>query len=130
MKEDRIIQLRQIARIYVEEGLGKGNFDIIPYAEDVSLRAPLNPGGSESPIVGKSLLRGTWWKPLPDLVEGTELLATYINTNQDAVAVEFYCNIKSPNCRLRIVDRFKVDESGLITDQENFFDPRLVTDPN
>lgn len=130
MKEDRATQLRRIARTYVEEGLGKGNFDIIPYADHISLRAPLNPGGSESPIVGRSLLRDTWWKPLPDLVDGTELLDIYVSTKLDAVAVEFYCRIKSPSCTLRIIDRFKVDASGRITDQENFFDPRPVTDPN
>ncbi len=130
MKEDRVAQLTQIARTYVEEGLGKGDFEIIPYAEEISLRAPLNPGGSESPIVGRDLLKDTWWKPLPELIESTELLGIYVNAKQDAVAAEFYCHIKSPSCRLRIIDRFKVDESGLITDQENFFDPRPVTDPN
>lgn len=69
-------------------------------------------------------------EPLPELVDGTELLDIYVSTNLDAVAVEFYCMIKAPGCTLRIIDRFKVDTSGRITDQENFFDPRPVTDPN
>ena len=102
----------------------------IPYHDNVSLRAPLNPGGSETPIIGKENVRQGWWAPLPDLVKGTSFIDSYVNEDESAVTAEFFCDIIQPACRLRIIDRFKVDEQGNITDQENFFDPRGVTNPS
>lgn len=54
---------------------------------------------------------------------------TFVNRDLTAVAVEFLCRIRQPACTLRVVDWFKVRETGLITEQENFFDPRDVTNP-
>ncbi len=121
--------LRKIARTYVVDGLGAKNFDAIPYHDQVSLRAPLNPGGSLVPITGRENLRSSWWAPLPTLVKGTSFIDSYVNQDGSGVAVEFYCDIIQPACRLRIIDRFKVNEDGKIVDQENFFDPRAVTNP-
>ena len=120
-------QLHQIARAYVLDGLGKGNFDVIPYSENVILRAPLCPGGSGEPLAGRSNLRQKWWAPLPQLVAGVEVIDTFVNRDETGVAVEFLCRIRQPACTLRIIDRFKVDADGLIVEQENFFDPRGVT---
>lgn len=125
----RTDQLHALARSYVLDGLGKGDFDAIPYAESVTLRAPLCPGGSGAPLTGRSSLRQTWWAPLPSLVAGVEVIDTYVNRNLDAVTVEFLCHIRQPVCTLRVVDRFTVDERGRIVAQENFFDPREVTHP-
>jgi hypothetical protein len=55
--------LHHLARAYVTEALGKGNFDAIPYAESLTLRAPLCPGGSALPLSGRSNLRDKWWAP-------------------------------------------------------------------
>ena len=121
--------LRSIARNYVEKGLGCKNFDAIPYADDVVLRAPLCPGGSAQPLKGKENLRLQWWAPLPSLLGDVEFIATYINEDETAVAVEFFCFILMPACMLRIMDRFKINEEGLITDQEVFYDPRALTNP-
>lgn len=125
----RSAQLHTIARNYVTEGLGKKNFDAIPYADNVSLRAPLCPGGSGVPLVGKENLRTIWWSPLPSLVGEVQVLDTYANQNLTAVTVEFHCGIISPVCSLRVIDRFTVDSEGRIIEQENFFDPRDVTNP-
>jgi len=38
------------------KGLGGKNFDAIPYHENVSLRAPINPEGSRVPLVGRENL--------------------------------------------------------------------------
>ena len=122
-------QLHDLARNYVLAGLGKGNFEAIPYSENVSLRAPLCPGGSGEPLAGRANLRQKWWAPLPQLVAGVEVIDTFVNRELTAVAVEFLCHIREPSCTLRIIDRFKVDQSGLIVEQENFFDPRDVTNP-
>jgi hypothetical protein len=129
MTDQRKNDLYQIAKTYVIDGLGGKDFDVIPYHEAVILRAPLNPGGSETPITGRENLRNSWWAPLPQLVKGTTFIDAFVNEDKSAVAVEFYCDLINPECRLRIIDRFKVDDDGKITDQENFFDPRAVTNP-
>ena len=126
---ERTERLHEIARDYVTKGLGAGNFDAIPYAENVNLRAPLCPGGSAVPLVGRDQLREVWWAPLPQLVAGVEVLETFVNGDSTAVTVEFHCHIAEPACTLRIVDSFRVDDEGQITQQENFFDPRDVTSP-
>ncbi len=125
----RRTQLHAIARNYVTEGLGKGNFDAIPYDDNVSIRAPLCPGGSAAPLIGVEKLREVWWAPLPQLVREVKVLDTFVNDDLTAVTVEFHCGIVEPQCTLRIVDRFKVNALGKITEQENFFDPRDVTNP-
>ena len=126
----KIARLHAIARGYVTEGLGKKNFDAIPYADQVSLRAPLCPGGSANPLTGKENLRNIWWAPLPALLGKVEVLDSYVNETSSAVTVEFHCQIlTNPPCLLRIIDRFKINEEGLITEQENFFDPRDITNP-
>jgi hypothetical protein len=125
---NRVDQLHAIARRYVAS-LGAGDFDSIPYAADVELRAPLCPGGSSTPLVGRKNLKQTWWAPLPDLVSGVEVIDSYVNKDQSGVVVEFRCRIDAMSCTLRIIDRFTVNDAGEITSQENFFDPRDVTNP-
>ncbi len=125
----RSAQLHALARGSVTEALGKKNFDAIPYADDVALRAPIAPGGSANPIVGRENLRTVWWTPLPGLIGEVEVLDTFVNQDLSAVTVEFLCGITNPPCTLRIVDRFKVNDEGEIVEQENFFDPRDVTNP-
>ena len=126
--DERAKQLRNIARGYVHS-LSTGDFDAIPYDNDVELRAPLCPGGSSVPLVGRSNLKAVWWAPMPSLVAGTEVIDTYVNESLSAVTVEFLCHIKAPACTLRILDRFTINAEGRITSQENFFDPRDVTNP-
>ena len=121
--------LHQLAKDYVLKGLGGKNFDAIPYADDVALRAPICPGGSANPLKGKENLRTRWWAPLPNLLGGVELIDTFVNSDETAVTVEFHCHITQPACTLRIIDRFIVDEEGKIVEQENFFDPRDLTNP-
>lgn len=127
--EERTDLLHQIATDYVVKGLGGKNFNAIPYHEKVELRAPIHPEGSETAMVGRAFIKENWWAPLPDLVSSTELLETYINKDLSAVTVEFYCHIAEPKCTLRIVDRFEIDDNGKILRQENFFDPRDITNP-
>ena len=121
--------LHQVARGYVLNGLGGKNFDAIPYHKDVILRAPICPGGSNTPLKGKENLRTQWWAPLPTLLAGVDIIDSYVNSDESAVTVEFHCHINQPTCTLRIVDRFTVNGDGKITEQENFFDPRDITNP-
>ena len=126
---DKTTMLHNLARDYVLKGLGGKNFDAIPYDDGVSLRAPICPGGSATPLIGKENLRQQWWAPLPGLVGSVEVIETFVNNDNTAAAVEFYCHIISPACTLRIIDRFRVNDAGKITEQENFFDPRDITNP-
>ena len=121
--------LHKIARTYALKGLGEKNFDAIPYAENVTLRAPICPGGSENPLKGKENLRQQWWAPLPSLLGKVHLIDTFVNEDNTAVTAELHCEIINPACTLRIVDRFTVNDEGEITSQENFFDPRDITNP-
>ncbi len=125
---EREEQLHEIARNYVAH-LGTGDFDSIPYHETVELRAPINPGGSEAPMKGRNNLKENWWAPLPDLVSGVELIDTYVNGDSSSVTVEFLCRIDALSSTLRIMDRLRVNTNGQITSQENFFDPRDITNP-
>lgn len=125
----RSAQLHAVGRRYVTEGLGQKNFDAIPYMEDVVLRAPLCPGGSGVPLVGCESLRTVWWPPLPQLIGQVEVIDSYVNQDLTAVTVEFHLEIVAPACTLRIIDRFTVNDEGRIIAQENFFDPRDVTNP-
>ena len=125
----RSAQLHAVARRYVTEGLGQKNFDAIPYTEDVALRAPLCPGGSSAPLIGRDNLRTIWWPPLPQLIGQAAVIDTYVNQDLTAVTVEFHLDIIAPACTLRVIDRFVVDDEGCITAQENFFDTRDVTSP-
>ncbi len=102
---ERASFLHALAASYVNDGLGAGNFDAIPYMDDVVLRAPLCPGGPGVPLRGKENLREVWWQPLPALVAGVEVIDIYVNLDQSEVAVEFRCHIKEPPCTLRILDR-------------------------
>jgi len=122
--------LHEIARDYVTKGLGEKNFDAIPYDENVSLRAPLTAGGIWEPLVGKENLRSQWWAPMPDLLGRVTFIDSFVNADESAVTAEFHCEILNPACTLRVIDRFKINEQGLITEQENFLDPRVVTNPS
>ena len=60
----RRAQLHAIARTYVTEGLGKRNFDAIPYNDNVNLRAPDCLGGMDASLSIKTALDEIWWTPL------------------------------------------------------------------
>lgn len=122
-------QLHAIARAYVTEGLGKKNFDAIPYDDHIILRAPLCPDGMDNPLTGKENLRQVWWAPLPELIGHVTVLDTYVNDALTAVTCEFTLEIINPSTTLRIIDRFIVDAEGKILKQSNYFDPRNVTNP-
>jgi hypothetical protein len=121
--------LHQISRDYVIEGLNKGRLENLPYHTDVEFRAPLLPGGSSMPIKGKEQILKKLGKVL-ESIESSELVDTYVNKELTAATVEFYCNFKEPKTQLRVMDRFRINEAGQITEQENFYDPRDISHPD
>lgn len=127
-QDERRAQLKKAATDYFE-GLARKNFDLIPYDDQVSLRAPLTPGGMHHPLVGREQLRAVWWAPLPAILGPVKVLDLYYNENLTAVTAEAEVEIANPQARLRVADRFTVNRAGKITEQVNYFDPRDVTNP-
>jgi hypothetical protein len=128
VQDQRRAQLRQAAAQYFE-GLARKQFDLIPYDDQVSLRAPLAPGGMQSPLVGKEQLRAVWWAPLPAILGGVKVFDFYYNEDLTAVVAEAEVEVTNPKARLRVADRFTVNTAGKIVEQVNHFDPRDVTNP-
>jgi len=129
MSLSRTQVLHEVARQYVVNGLRGKNFHAIPYDVNVVLRAPLCPGGSNHPLYGKENVRQLWWAPLPSLIKDVKFIDSFANEDGTAVTAEFHCELLNPSCTLRVIDRFVVNEEGRIVEQENFFDPRDVTQP-
>src|SRR6266498_3431122 len=114
--------LHEIARNYVLKGLGEKNFDAIPYDENVTLRTPLCPGGSNNPLKGKENLRQQWWAPLPSLLGDVTFIDTFVNEDGTAVTAEFHCNIflqalfcaPESNATIRLLFRLRRDSSSSV----------------
>lgn len=125
-------QLRAIAEGYFD-ALRRKDFSTIPYDDNVTLRAPLAPGGVNQPLVGKEALRTQWWQPLGPALEGVQIkvFEHYINEAMTGIVAEaeIKINVVDPPATLRVADRFTVNEQGKIIEQENHFDPRDVTNP-
>ena len=129
---ERTNQLRSIIDGYFA-ALQQKDFSAIPYDDHVTLRAPLARGGVNNPLVGKSTLHAEWWIGLEPALEGVEIVVLdyYLNESLTAICAEalITINVVSPPATLRVADRFTVNAEGKITEQENHFDPRDVTNP-
>ncbi len=129
---ERKDQLRNIVDGYFE-ALRQKDFSAIPYDDNVTLRAPLAAGGVNHPLVGKSTLHAQWWVGLEPALENVEITIEeyYINASMTAICAEalITLNVVAPPATLRVADRFTVNAEGKITEQENHFDPRDVTNP-
>ena len=119
--------LRSAADAYFA-GLVRRDFDAIPYADDVLLRAPIVPGGSANPLRGRGTVRTVWWQPLAPALDGVtvNVIEYYVNADATSVCVAAEITVPAARATLRVADRFTVDAEGRITEQENHFDPRAV----
>ena len=76
MKEIEYLQRRdqqkKIAETYFAS-LQKKDFSIILFSDDIVLRTPLNPGGTEIPLTEKQLVYEKWWLPLEPAPEGVTI---------------------------------------------------------
>ena len=121
-------QLKHAAEAYFK-GLETADFNAIPYAEEIALRTPLAPGGAHRPLIGRKKLEEVWWAPIKGAIGRVTILDHYINEDATAICTEALLPIAGTDITLRVVDRFAVDNMGHITEQENHFDPRDVTNP-
>jgi len=122
----REAQLRKIAQSYFD-GLAKKDLSAVPYAQNATLRAPLNPnGGAEIPIVGRVNILAFLNPLLPNLGK--------IEVIRHCVEGDWVCSranvglVSDPPRALRVVDCFRV-ERGQIVEQENHYDPRPALAP-
>ena len=124
----RRAQLRAADDAYFA-GLAQKDFSLIPFADDVTLRAPLCPGGVHRPLEGKEAVRAIWWAPMPAALGAVRVVDRYYNDDLTAICVEAEVDLVGLAQPLRVADRFTVDGEGQIVEQENHFDPRDVTNP-
>ena len=69
---------------------------MIPYEDNVVLRAPLAPGGIHSPLVGREKLRNIWWPPMPQILGEVKLLDIYYNETLTGVMGEAEVEVTNP----------------------------------
>jgi hypothetical protein len=121
-------QLKAVAQAYFD-GLERGDFSLIPFADDVVLRAPLAPGGVHNPLTGKDQVKQIWWGPIQGAIGRVQILDHYFNEDLTGICTAALVRIAGTDVVLRVADRFKVNTAGFITEQENHFDPRDLTNP-
>jgi hypothetical protein len=119
---DRKTQLITAATAYFE-GLGRKDFASVPWAETVVFRGPLNPGGAESPLMGRDAVLAFFSALGPNLGK-VRIVGHFLNEDLTAIMTKAEVGILQPACVLRVADVFEVDADGRITAQENHYDPR------
>jgi len=122
----RRAQLVKVATTYFLEGLAKKDFSAIPYDDDVTLHAPVAPGGIRVPREGKEILRNTWWplllRALEDM-QGVRVIEHYINEDLTSISTEAEISMVNPPSTLLVTTRLTVNARGKIIEQKDHFDP-------
>jgi hypothetical protein len=126
--EARRAQLKSISETYFA-GLAKRDVSSVPWHDDIVLRSPLAPEGLEVPLRGKSAVI-QWFESLYPVLGETLVIEHYFNGSLTVIATRADVGITEPPCFLRVVDRFTVNASGQITEQENHYDPRPAIRPH
>lgn len=122
----RRAELTAAAKAYFD-GLAKKDLSRVPWADNATLRAPLNPnGGAAVPIVGKANILAFLNPLLPNLGK-IEVLRHCVEGNWVCTRANVGL-AGNPAAVLRVVDSFRV-EKGRIVEQENHYDPRPALAP-
>ncbi len=115
-------QLREISEVYFA-GMAKKDMSEVPWHPDVTLRSPLAPKGLDAPVRGRPAVLALFEALYPVLGE-MRIIEHYFNEELTVIATRADVGITDPPCFLRVVDRFRIDAQGRITEQENHYDPR------
>lgn len=123
MVSNRNEQLRKISEGYFQ-ALRDKNFSAIPFNDDIIFRAPLAPGGSHNPIKGKQQVFEQWWRPLEPALDNIfiNIVGHYYNESMNELVTKADITIAAMGVTLRTADRFIINDSGQIIEQENHFD--------
>lgn len=116
-------QLKKISETFFQS-LRDKNFKAIPFSDEIVFRAPIVPGGSGNPIIGKEELFEKWWKPLEPALDGVEIKIVdhYYNEALTEVMTKVEFTIPALGATLRGADQFVINNEGKIIKQENHFD--------
>ena len=123
---DRRSQLVTVADAYFR-GLAQKNMSQVPWHPDVVFRGPLAPGAPE-PLRGSAAVR-SWFEGLYPALGPVEVIEHYVGEGERSIATRADVHITQPPSVLRVIDRFIVDDAGLIVEQENHYDPRPALEP-
>jgi hypothetical protein len=123
---DRRRQLVAAADAYFQ-GLAQKDVSRVPWHPDVIFRGPLTPD-APAPIRGHAAVQ-TWFAGLYPALGRIDVIAHHIGDGQRSIATRADVHLTQPPSVLRVLDRFVVDDAGLIVEQENHFDPRPAMTP-
>jgi hypothetical protein len=123
---DRQSQLVAIADSYFR-GLAQRDVSQVPWHSDVVFRGPLVPGAPE-PLRGSAAVR-SWFAGLYPVLGSIEVIEHCVGTDLGSIATRANVHLTQPPSVLRTIDRFVIDASGLIVEQENHCDPRPALRP-
>ncbi len=115
-----------IAQSYFD-GLAKKDLSAVPWADNATLRAPLNPNsGAEAPIEGKASILAFLNPLLPNLGK-VEVIRHLVEGEWVATRADVWLATQPPKA-LRAIDCFRI-KNGKIVEQENHYDPRPALQP-
>jgi DinB family protein/SnoaL-like protein len=103
-------------------GLAQKDMSRVPWHPDIVFRGPLTPEAPR-PLRGEAAVRA-WFEGLYPALAAVEVLEHYVDENQRSIVTRANVHLTQPPAVLRVLDRFEVDEAGMIVEQENHFDPR------
>jgi hypothetical protein len=118
---DRRRQLVAAAEAYFQ-ALSRKDVSGVPWHPDVTFRGPLTPD-APAPLRGYAAVQA-WFAGLYPALGRAEVIEHHISENQRSIATRADVHLTRPPAVLRVLDRFSVDDAGLIVEQENHFDPR------
>jgi len=115
--------LKQVSDMYFE-GLRTKSFSTIPFSDHINFRAPIAPGGVHQPLLGIKDVFEQWWQPLEPMLEGISIKVVdhYFNEEENEIISRAEIVLKDSGIKLRVADRFRINEEGDIIEQENYFD--------
>ena len=123
--DERRVQLIGCAEAYFD-GLARQDMSQVPWHPNVVFRGPLAPGFPE-PLNGRPAVL-TWFAGLYGALGRVGVIEHHIGEAGLAVATRADVYLASGRA-LRVIDRFIVDATGLIVEQENHYDPRPALEP-
>jgi hypothetical protein len=104
------------------DSLAMNDLSAVPWAEQATLRVPLNPeGGATVPIVGRDAIIASFSNPLLPAVEEVEVIRHVVEGN--SVCTQVVVCLSGMPVQLRAVICFRI-EGEKIVEQEHFYDPR------
>src|SRR5688572_6090793 len=108
-------------------GLRAKDMSRVPWHPDVVFRGPLTPAYPQ-PIRGRAAVE-EWFVGLYPALGEVRVIEHFTNEFLTGIATRAEVRITQPDGTLRVLDTFVVNIDGVITEQENYYDPRPAIAP-